>query len=198
MHGLMFKAAEGYVTANHGAELWTRVTQAVGIPFDRFHSMRSYDPDLMVALMDAISHELGRSPPAVMEDIGHWICVHPPLDGVRRLIRFGGPSFEDLILSLDDMRGRVRMALPDLELPTHRVRELGNGEYEIDSEYWMLGVSAVTTGMLRAMADDYGTLAVIRVKNYGCIDGVWHETVSVSVVDPDFQAPRDFRLSGAA
>ncbi len=43
---------------------------------------------------------------------------------MRRLLRFGGATFEDFLLSLDDLNDRVALALDILDMPTVAVEPI--------------------------------------------------------------------------
>lgn len=194
MHGLICKSLEEFVRDQHGDEVWQQIVQVSGLPVNRFEALRSYDDDLMQSVFISTFQELGRANTLVLEDIGHWICTHPPLEPVRRLIRFSGTSFVDLIYSLDEIHDRARIALPGLGLPKFYVMEHGPNDFRIRSAWHLEGGGAVLTGILRAMADDYGALALIEIGARQQIGETWEETLSVNIFDQAHQAPREFTL----
>lgn len=194
MHGLICKSLEEFVRDQHGDEVWQRIVQVSGLPVNRFEALRSYDDELMQSVFMSTFQELGRANTLVLEDIGHWICTHPPLEPVRRLIRFSGTSFVDLIYSLDEIHDRARIALPGLGLPKFYVTERGPNDFRVRSAWHLEGGGAVLTGILRAMADDYGALALIEIGARQQIGETWEETLSVNIFDQAHQAPREFTL----
>ncbi len=198
MHGLICKAVEGFVKDQHGPEAWADVRAAAGLGIASFESLRIYDPDVAEATIDAMTLTLGRTRDAVFEDIGQWICTHPPLEPVRRLIRFTGKTFVNLLYALDEVHERAAMAVPGLDLPRYHLDKDGAGEFEIQSRWHVAGGAAVLTGVLRAMADDYGTLALIDAGSVERVDGFWLERIHIRVVEQAFHEPREFTLGGIA
>ncbi|WGH78941.1 heme NO-binding domain-containing protein [Jannaschia ovalis] len=198
MHGLICKSVEGFVIANHGTAAWERVRRDAGLPFERFETMRLYEDGLLEQVVAATAARLDRKVLGLIEDVAHWVCVHPPLEPVRRLIRFTGATFEDLILALDEIEDRARMAVPDLELPSFRVRELGPDAFHVDSEWTMPGASAMLTGVLRAMSDDYGCLAVIESAGFQRDGAVWREAITIHLVAEGHHPARRFDLGAGA
>lgn len=194
MHGLICKMLEEFVRVQHGGEIWERICRRAGVPDSRFEALRSYDDEMMERAFLVAFEELGRSHAVVLEDMGHWLCTHPPLERVRRLIRFSGTSFVDLVYSLDEINDRTRIALPGLRLPRFRVTEVVPNDFCIRSSWHLAGGSSVLTGILRAMADDYGALAVIEPGDRTHVDDVWHEILSVRIFDQSHQEPREFTL----
>ncbi len=198
MHGTIFKSIEGFVLDRYGPAAWSRIVTNAGLPFDRFEALRIYDDDTIVCLCDAVTEEVGCGTFALIEDVGHWICTHPPLEDLRRLIRFTGATFEEMVYGLDELRERARLALPDLVLPEFQVRPLGKETHEVLSRFPRPGGSAMATGVLRAMADDYGVLAMIEPARREVIDGMWEERITIHIYEAEYQAPREFELGGAA
>ena len=91
------------------------------------------------------------------------------------------------MMSLEELRGRGQMVAPGLELPALAVTVTGQG-WKIASDCHVLWLHAVA-GMLHAMADDYGVLAVIEVAGGGIL-------VDVPVMD--FNEGRPFSISDPA
>lgn len=194
MHGLICKSLEAFVRDQHGDGTWQRIVEVSGLAADRFEALRTYDDEMMEQVFVTTFKELGRFNTVVLEDIGHWICTHPPLEAVRRLIRFSGTSFVDLIYSLDEIHDRARIALPGLGLPRYFVAEPAPNVFRIRSSWHLEGGGAVLTGILRAMADDYGALALIEMGERIELEGIWNETVSIDIFDQAHQEPREFTL----
>ena len=196
MHGLICKAIEEFVSDQHGSQAWAEVRVAAQLPFEHFESLRTYDQALAERVFNVAAASLRLDRSALFEDVGAWVCTHPRLEAVRRLIRFTGRTFVDLLYALDEMHDRACMAVPGLNLPRYRLDREGEGEFEIHSRWRIGGGAAVLTGVLRAMADDYGTLALIDAGEVRFANGLWHERIHVRVVDHAYQAPREFMLGG--
>ena len=60
----------------------------------------------------------------VLEDIGGYLVAEDSQASIRRLLRFGGATFENFLLSLDDLNDRVALALDIVEMPLIRVLPL--------------------------------------------------------------------------
>ena len=196
MLGLICKSLEGFVRDQHGDLQWERIRRAARLPFERFEALRIYDDAVLMDLVAATGGVLDRRQSPLLEDIGHWICTHRPLEPVRRLIRFSGTSFVDLLFSLEEIEDRARIALPNLHLPQFRVELTASDEFVVTSQWMVPGAAAVLTGMLRAMADDYGTLAIIERGGLSQDGDTVIETISVRVIEDTFHEPREFTLGG--
>lgn len=198
MHGMICKSIEAFLTTAHGPNVWQKVRKDAGVDYDHFEAMLTYPDDDFRAVQCAAAAHLGYEPVHLMEDIGTWICTHPPLEPVRRLFRFTGTTFEDLLISLDEIDARGRMALPDLELPSYHVNQNRDDEFEVRSTWIVPGASGLLTGLLRVLADEYGTLAIIDIQTSRQVPSGWMETVSIQLVEASFHAPKAFSLGGEA
>ena len=198
MHGLICKSLEGFLKDCHGDNAWQSVLRRVDAWFDRFEMLRIYDNALIAEVLLAAAEEIDDDPYHILEDMGHWLCTHPPMEPFRRLIRFSGATFVDLIYSLDEIRDRAAMALPGIDLPCFAVSEREPGCFDVVARWEVPGACAMLRGILRAMADDYGALAVVGEVTRLRDGSVCVERLSLEVYDPAFQAPREFALGGAA
>lgn len=198
MHGIICKAAETFLRAQYGPDRWAEIAALAECDVESFETVRSYDDRMMQQVFDAAATSLGVDVSALLEDLGTWICTHPPLEPVRRLFRFSGNDFEEMLFSLDEMHERAAMALPDLDVPIYSLIEMGAGQYRVASTWTAPGAGSVLIGILRAMADDYGVLAFLEFETGAEVNGQWAEIVSVATLDEAFATPREFALGGAA
>ena len=190
MHGLINKALQAFLTQTYGDALWRRVADDARLGFDGFEAMLTYDPVLTDRVLDAACRALGRDRDGLLEDMGTFLVTSPALPGIRRLLRFCGASFEELLLSLDDLPDRVQLAVPDLRLPAITVDDTGRAVFRVTCQPGLPGLAPVVLGLLRAMADDYGVLALLDTGGNGVIE--------VRLIDRRFADARAFRLGAGA
>lgn len=193
MHGMVNRALQGFVTATYGPDLWAEVRHQACLPFDDFEAMLTYPDALTLTCFDAVCHVLHKHPNAVLEDLGTWLVTDPDLEPLRRLLRFSGAGFLDFLLSLDELGDRGRLAVPDLDLPRIELDRLDPSSFRIRAHWSLPGIAPILMGCLRAMADDYGALALLRLD--GIEGGV--ECLHVQLLDPAFAQGRRFDLGGA-
>lgn len=192
MHGLINRSIQGFLRDTYGAATWVEVVQAARLGFDGFEPMLSYDPALTDTVLAAAAETLQRPRDSVLEDLGTYLVSHPNCEGVRRLLRFGGESFDDFIHSLEDLPERARLALPDLNLPALDLVECGAGHYRLHITAPISGAGHVMVGLLRAMADDYGALVLMEplVARAGA------EVIDIQLLDQRHSLGRQFDLVG--
>ncbi len=191
MHGLINRAIERFVRDTYGRDVWGAVMRGAGLEFTEFESMLSYEPDVTHHVLDALAAILDRPLPDILEDIGTYLVSHPKVEALRRLLRFGGPTFAEFLHSLDDLPARARLAVPDLDLPELELREHGADFYSVSCRGDAPGFGHVIVGLLRALADDYGALALVEHKGMrgGC------EIIEVRLLAAEHASGRAFELA---
>ena len=194
MHGLINRSIQSYVSNSYGFDTWQKVATRADLDFVEFEAMLSYEDALTPRVLDDLSKELNRPRDDIMEDIGTFIVSHPEFEPVRRLLRFGGVTFEEFLNSLDDLPARARLAVSDLILPALELREHEPGKFSLYCGTDIAGFGHVMMGILRVMADDYGVLALLE--HTGIKQD--RETIRISLVATDFAEGRSFELGARA
>lgn len=191
MHGLIIRSFEGFLRNTYGAELWEMAVNELDLGFDRFEPMFHYDDAVAEALIKIAARRLGRPCETLLEDFGTYLVANPASERVRRLLRFGGVDYEDFLASLEDLAGRVRLAVPDLVLPDVTLRDLGAGAFVLEVASGLAGAASVYLGLLRALADDYGALVI--AEHSPRPDGA--AQLSIRLLKADFSEGRGFALA---
>jgi len=193
MNGVAARAMQRFVTDCYGQARWQDVVRAARLPVASFELLLSYPEDYTWRIVAAAARVLGRPEADILEDLGTYLVAHPNTAAIRRLLRYGGADFETFLTSLDDLPDRVRLAFPALSVPTLRTRAVAPGRYEVACSGNWAGLVHVLTGAIRAMADDYGALAILDLA-----EGVpGAPLIAVSVPEARCFAGRDFQLGGA-
>lgn len=206
MHGLVNKAIETFLIDTCGPAAWQEIARRSGvfqrIGPDGFEPMQVYDDAITRAVVQVGAAVLRRPVDMLLEDFGTSLICDPRNEPLRRLLRFGGVSFTDFLFSLEDLRGRSQLALPELDLPELTLDEGGAGQFILSCETHLAGLGHVLVGILRALADDYGALAVLEYRDPQPIapagagaPPLYHERIAITVHDPAFHAGRRFDLA---
>lgn len=190
MHGLINRAIQSFVCATYGRQCWLQAMQAAGLDFDEFEAMLIYETDVSTRVLNALCADLERPKSEFLEDLGTYLVSHPNMEGLRRLLRFGGVTYVEFLHSLDDLSDRVRLAVSDLVLPALELREQSPAEYRLHCFPGLPGYSSVMTGVLRAMADDYGALVFLSHDD----QQGGSEVISITLVESAFSEGRYFDL----
>lgn len=190
MHGLINRSFESFLRFTYGAQLWASVVEDLDAGFDQFEPVLHYDDALSYKMLDSAATRLGKPPETLLEDFGTFLVASPATRRIRRLLRFGGVDYEDFLASLEDLQGRARLAVPDLELPQLELEDEGGGGYRLACRSPHRGTGHVFLGLLRALADDYGALVLIDY--IGEANGA--EILTLRLADADFAEGRAFDL----
>lgn len=194
MHGLMNRAIQCFVRDTYGAAAWHDVAVQTDLGPHGFEAMLRYDDEVTWRVLALASRRLSKPEDAVLEDLGTYLVSNPKVEALRRLLRFGGVDFVDFLHSLEELADRARLAVPDLVLPRIELEALSDDRFRLRCQVERPGFGHVLVGVLRAMADDYGALAIIERE--GAADG-W-EVVEVDLMLAGFTEGRDFDLAGRA
>jgi hypothetical protein len=184
MHGLVNRSIQSFLTDTYGYTLWRGLAQDIGIDPQGFEAMMRYDDALTHALIGHAADRLSRPAEALIEDLGAYLASR---DMVRRLLRFGGRDYADFIATLDELPDRIGLAVPDLGFPGITLADLGGGRVQVGCADPVF--IPLLAGLLRAMADDYGVLALIDLGT--------DRRLTVELLDARFSAGRRFDLAGS-
>jgi Haem-NO-binding len=187
MDALMLRFLQGYVRDTFGPGVWQDVCRHAELTVETFEPMLRYDPGMADKVAAHAAAVLGRSVDAIWEDMGTHLVTSPGHEGVRRLLRFGGIGFADFLHSLEEMPGRARLAMPDLDLPEVTLNERAPDLFDLHCTSYLHGTLRVLSGLLTAMADDYGTLCLIE--NGG------EDRISIRILDSSHSEARPFDLA---
>lgn len=197
MHGLVNTLLQNFVVDVYGEEVWRDVVGMAGLDFDRFEAMLLYHDDITHSTIAAASARLGKSRDDLLEDTGIYLVSHPNMSRIRRLLRFGGSDFVEFLETLDDLPERMRLAVPDLEMPRLRLSDQGRGKYWLRCGRKPEGTAQIILGALRAIADDYGALAFVDQiaipEDLRASDDL---LIEVTVLSTSFATGRAFELIG--
>ena len=194
MHGLMNRSIQCFISDTYGQPTWQNITTEAGLGFDNFEALMSYDDDLTYRVINVAAKQLGKPSEVLLEDLGTYLVSHPNLEGIRRLLRFGGETFVEFLYSLDDLPDRAKLAVSDLVLPQLDLRDHSPGALTLRCAGNYPGFGHVMVGILRAMADDYGTLAVLEHLGRNGDE----EMISIQLMATSFSQGRTFDLSAKA
>ncbi|WP_417249942.1 heme NO-binding domain-containing protein [Celeribacter sp.] len=191
MHGMINRAIQCFLRDTYGAQTWSDIVDEAGLGLDNFEAMLGYPDTVTLDVLAATARHFRKPVESLLEDLGTYLVSHPNVEAIRRLLRFGGESFAEFLFSLNELQGRARLALPDLELPRMTVKPDGDGVFELTCSHAMPGFGYAMLGVLRAMADDYG--ALVFLEHQGWKDS-GDEVIKVHLLEAAFSEGRAFNL----
>lgn len=187
MDALLLRSLQNYVLGTFGPAKWQEVCAIADQPSLTYEPMLRYEPGLSDRVADIVAQVLGRPVEAIWEDVGTYLVTSPDREGIRRLLRFGGVSFSDFLHSLEELPGRAKLALPDLDPPEVILDEFGPDRFELRCRSHLRGIQRVLMGVVTAMADDYGALCLIDTSAEG--------SITIAVLDSRHATAKAFELA---
>ena len=187
MHGLICRSIQHFLGDTYGPMLWEHVVRLADLPPQGFEALLSYDDALTEAMLTAASTKLGKPPDALLEDFGIYLAGR---ESLRRLLRFGGADFVDFLYSLEELPGRVRLAVPDLLIAELVLYCPAPSQFRLEIRGGPAGCVHVMCGILQAIADDFGALALIAA----CDDGHM-PAVQIELIEARYAVGRAFFLT---
>ncbi|PTQ71274.1 heme NO-binding domain-containing protein [Celeribacter persicus] len=192
MHGMINRAIQCFMRDTYGGQTWQAVAEGADLGFDNFEAMLSYPDQLTIDVLGRAARQLHKPVETFLEDLGTYLVSHPNVEAIRRLLRFGGENFTEFLFSLNELEGRAKLALPDLEMPTLRVEDCGDGTFRLSCLSAMPGFGYAMVGVMRAMADDYG--ALVFLEHQGWMDS-GEEIITINLLEAAYAEGRAFELS---
>lgn len=193
MHGLIPRTFQVFAEDTYGPGTWAEIVQAAGLDVPDFEAMLNYPRETYSALIAAAEHVLEKPAEAIWEDVGTYLVSHPNSEGLRRLLRFGGVDFIEFLHSLDDLPDRARLVVADLVLPELELTDSGSHQFKLRVGDGLPGFGYVMVGVLRAMADDYGALALLDAE--GGHRG--EQCLMITVIETAYAEGREFELAAS-
>lgn len=193
MHGLVARTLQCFVQDTYGQDRWRSIADAARLDLPEFEAMLDYEAQLIGLVLSRAETELGKPRAAMLEDIGTYLMTHPNNERLRRLMRYGGEDFIDFLHSLEELPGRARLAVPDLDLPPLELTEAAPRRFTLVcrcSGPTSRGYSHVLAGVVRAMADDYGALILLELASGSDEE----EVIEITVIETAYTKGRAFEL----
>ncbi len=191
MLGLINRSLQCFLQETYGANTWAEVAVTANCEHVEFEAMLTYPDVITENLIQSATSILRRPRETILEDLGTYLVSNPSVEAVRRLLRFGGATFVDLLHSMEDLQARGRLSVPDLELPEIELQELASDSFMLSCVYPIPGAGHVLVGLLRAMADDYGALVLLEYT--GCENCC--DRLSIQLLDQSYAEGRHFELA---
>jgi hypothetical protein len=189
MHWLVDRAIQCFLRDTRGGEAWAALAAEAGLDAGGFEAPGGAGASA-AAVLEIAARRAALPLELLLEDLGTYLVTHRNMQVIRRLLRFGGADFTEFLHSLDELPDRARLAVPDLDLPALALEEGGGASFTVRVTHPLPGHGHVMVGVLRAMADDYGVLALLEHR--GRQGGA--ELVAVELADAAFAEARAFEL----
>ena len=120
MFGLINRSLQCFLRDTYGQPVWDAILREARLDFGGFEAMLSYPDDVTDQVIAAAAVILHRPRETLLEDLGLYLVSDAAGTPLRRLLRFSGENFTDFLTSLEELPGRGRLILPELDVEPAR------------------------------------------------------------------------------
>lgn len=157
MYGLIHTALRNMVLDQRGEKVWEHIVQTSGVPANSFLTMRSYDDETTLALIDSASAALGLSVEDALGAFGeYWITTFAPKE-YGGLLDHTGDDPVEFLQNLDDLHDRIATAFTDFKPPSFHVVIDSQNEATVRYVSNRQGLTPFVLGILRGLGTRFST-----------------------------------------
>lgn len=150
MYGVVNQSIKGFVEDNHGAEVWRKLHTAAGAP-ESFVAMSPYDDSITYNLVGAASEMLKVPMETILKAFGEYWVDKIAVVHYAEIMNRSGQNFVDFVKNLDHMHQRIRVAFPNYNPPSFRVKVLSVGRMQVDYYSDRAGLLPFVEGLFVAL-----------------------------------------------
>lgn len=162
MYGLVIRALEEMISANHGDAVWQDIKQSAGVDIPLFVRMESYPDEMVYRLVGATCERLNISADDALRAFGEYWVLFTGADGYGELLDEAGGSVFEVLCNLNALHERVGALYPKLVPPTFECTDMS--EQSLILHYYSTrdGLSPMMFGLLEGLGKRFGTPVVVR------------------------------------
>ena len=176
MYGLVNIAIAELITRQRGPDAWHRASRDLGIS-GPFIAMRQYPDELTGRLVGWMAQELAVDGDTVLEQVGEF-WVHFAHERYDELLHQLGRPLSSALQNLDLLHARVALSFPDLNAPSFRCTDVGDGELHLHYYSSRPGLTPMVVGLIRGLAAVLATEVEVTVVDSRA-SGADHDTFLV-------------------
>lgn len=164
MYGLVNKAMQDLVTADHGPEVWDAIRREAGVDVEVFIGMTPYDDAVTYRLVEAAGRVLDVSVPELLRAFGRYWVQFTAGQGYGQLLDMAGRDLPSFLNQLDAMHVRVGMTYRELRPPSFRCEPAEGGDLLL--HYWSErpGFGPMVIGLLEGLGERFETPLVATIE----------------------------------
>ncbi len=154
MYGLVHTALQKMVVERFSRSTWDEIVEQSEVPVDSFLTMRPYDDEITLALINSASTILNMSVDESLEAFGHyWLTSFAPHEYGMLLDHAGRTPF-GFIKNLDDLHDRISTVFSDFRPPSFRVELIDDKHARVTYRSERTGLTPFVLGIMKGL-DDY-------------------------------------------
>lgn len=163
MYGIINKSIEELVINKFGAPTWESILLKSGIEKQIFLSNEAYDDAITYQLASATANVVGLTIGEVLLEFGKWWILHTCQLRYGSMLKTGGVSLEEFLISLPSFHNRVQLMYPKLSPPEFKVEKIINHQYQVHYFSKRPGLQEFMRGLLYGLASYFKTAATVQL-----------------------------------
>lgn len=163
MYGMVNKAIEGMVCANHGEIVWEKIKAKAGVDIDAFISNEPYDDDITYRLVAAASAVLVLPADEILQVFGRYWVLETAQKDYGPLMRSSGRGLPEFLKNLDHMHTRVRMMFPKLVPPRIAISDVTEATLVLHYYSHRQGLAPFVVGLVEGLGEMFSTPAIVEL-----------------------------------
>jgi hypothetical protein len=183
MYGMVNKAVEDMVKANHSPEVWKQIKSRAGVSVDAFIRNESYSDDITYRLVGAASDVLQQPVEKILLAFGeHWV-LHTAQESYGGMLRAAGKTLPEFLKNLPSFHDRVALIFPKLQPPHFKCSDITEGSLQLHYYSHREGLAPFVIGLMHGLGKMFNT--EIRVRPLASkISGADHDIFQISWTAP--------------
>ncbi len=162
MYGLVNRALQQLVCAQHGKRVWDEIRARAGVADEVFVRMESYPDEMTHGLVTAASEVLGEPSEVLLKEFGRYWMRYTMVEGYGALLSGLGPSFADALAALDAMHARVALMYPALKPPRFTISNVGPDRISLHYRSERSGLAPMIIGLVEGLGERYQLRVDVR------------------------------------
>lgn len=163
MYGMVNKAIEDMVCANHGEAVWEQIKAEAGVDVDVFMSNEGYPDEITYQLVGAASKILKLPADAILEAFGeHWV-LHTAQEGYGGLMQAAGKSLPEFLANLPNFHSRVAMIFPKLRPPRFQCTDVTASSLRLHYFTHRPALTPFVVGLMKGLGRMFKTPVSVRL-----------------------------------
>ncbi|MFM1960767.1 MAG: hypothetical protein RL588_2284 [Pseudomonadota bacterium] len=167
MYGMIHRAAREMVTDAGGARLWNNILTRSGLQDEAFISGLSYPDEMTLGLIGAVAQEMNLSLEETLVRFGRYWIGFADASAYSPLMTMAGDDIFDFCRNLDRMHASIQVSLPDVDVPSFRVLEMGETFIRLAYVSNRDGLEPFVTGLLEGLLQRFGHQGQVRMVGAG-------------------------------
>lgn len=183
MYGLVNRALQQLVCAQHGKTVWDDIRAKAGVADEVFVRMDSYPDEITHRLVAATADVLQLPADALLKEFGRYWMRYTMVEGYGALLSDLGPTLHDALAALDSMHARVALLYPALRPPQFRISAVSADRLSLHYQSERCGFAPMIVGLVEGLGERYGIRVAVchaQAKGSDCD----HDRFDIHILGP--------------